>query len=32
MTMWTALLIVLAVFAFGDLISQLTRARLSSLL
>ena len=31
MTMWTALLIVLAVFAFGDLISQLTRARLSSL-
>lgn len=31
MTMWAALLIVLAVFAFGDLISQLTRARLSSL-
>ena len=31
MTMWTALLIVLAVFAFGDIISQLTKARLSSL-
>lgn len=31
MTMWTALLIVLAVFAFWDIISQLTKARLSSL-
>lgn len=31
MTMWTALLIVLGVFAFGDIVSQLTKARLSSL-
>lgn len=31
MTMWTALFIVLAVFAFGDIVSQLTKARISSL-
>lgn len=31
MEMWTSLLIVLAVFALGDVISILTKARISSL-